>query len=770
MPEHTRRRRLAFVAALFIGATPALQGCGDDVAPVESDGGSQETAVSSDGAVPTNDARVAEAVLVSGFDGDLGFSLPAEAGALGAGADGDGGVAIGARHRVKGARITVHDAAGTVLGSALTDDRGLVTYRPPDGGAGGVTVVLRGADGAELYDLVAQRWVPFPENRVWRAVLPRITANIGLGPLSEAWVTRYERLNVRGEGLERPVPKRMAAATSPASLDAVVSVGRIDEDALLEAEVGLARATGELARLAEALGFALDERLETPAHLHAGLWSEPYAGRAEWVDSLRSRSFSGGARGYEAGGDLPATGGIDVAMLYEVLAAAALPDGAGSGTNTPLLRAGDALVADHAADGELDCAASGGVLAMTPLTIDCFSPGNGHRVVPMLARLGLEPAVPVTGVTVASATVALDDDFHLIEQDLGGAVLATPLLTGGELGERRLLTTAGSFFGLDILSMIVAPSGPQAADEPRLVLFDFDTTGLVPDDAAPVALAQGFVGRDLGAALPPRARGRTVVRAMREEDRFLALLTDDGALHLAEGGIAAGSGADQPSGLWQTVNDGGDAGDAVAAPAVIRDFAWRRDGSLWLLDATRNCLLDLSTGGCTAPPATGLAWRMAVDPDGGVWLHSGRSLFVLGPSRLGDVAVDGSRDVSAFTPVTFAEEVSGALRIETVRFTEAFGYLTATLPPDGDRPVGEVFVFRFGGPPGSPAGIREVSSATSFLNAAPVDLEPGLFAVTELFHEEDVPDDARDFFGLGQSAYLDSGQSAQEPQLVRFAY
>ena len=145
----------------------------------------------------------------SGFNGNLDYSGEGGGGdgSVGGGSDGDGGVGAGGDFgQFKKAIVTVYKEDGTKIGSAETDDvKGMVTIHPGRSYKGALLVELRGQPGATYYEEGKNAFVPFPADKVIRAVVPKINKNIGITPFTEA----AYRLLTEGSTAERAANSKL---------------------------------------------------------------------------------------------------------------------------------------------------------------------------------------------------------------------------------------------------------------------------------------------------------------------------------------------------------------------------------------------------------------------------------------------------------------------------------------------------------------------------------------------------------------------------------
>lgn len=121
----------------------------------------------------------------TGFFGDLDWRASEGGASGGGGSGGDAGAGAGLG-MVRNGEIVVTFDDGTQR-SALTDQvRGMVTIVPSAGYTGSLLVELRGRAGATYFDEGRNAFLPFPEGRVLRAMVPAITSNIGVTAFTEA--------------------------------------------------------------------------------------------------------------------------------------------------------------------------------------------------------------------------------------------------------------------------------------------------------------------------------------------------------------------------------------------------------------------------------------------------------------------------------------------------------------------------------------------------------------------------------------------------------
>ncbi|MEZ5650759.1 MAG: hypothetical protein R3E87_09460 [Burkholderiaceae bacterium] len=763
--------RGAVLAAILVGT---LHACGGD------HDSANEASTGDVGSDPASKSG-----LTAGFTGDFGYRLPEQASVLGVGADGQGGIAIGARFLVRGATVRVFDESGIEIGRAETDDTGLVTYRPPDGSLAAIGVELQGNDQAEIFDPVLDRWVAFPATTVWRALVPVVSGNIGLGPLSEAWVSRYFDRPSVAAGNRKPasVAEAPIVVGRRTKLGELIRARRIDVDDLNLAASSLTREVARLARYAEVLGFALDRRVERPAELHNGLWSAPTGDRSTMVDALRRATVSGGRRGYQAGGDLPVDGGIDVARFYELLAGFEVPPIAGTEQTTrdpvapvsPLITSSWLLRSDLAEDDALDCAEAGGpLLVYGHPSMQCFGVASFPRIAAVLGRLELAQATGVSGFALSNADMVYAGALYLLEQDLAGSVLATRVERDSSLADPVPLAHGAEIRNLNLMGVLLSLLDSEKPTPLRHRLYFVGS----PDPATATlagparSLQNGFAGFDLLPLLPAPSHGRPLLAAQAQGGQF-AFLLGDGSLTL--GGEIDGlrSRLAANAGEFLRINERVLPGQVASfqAPAVIGDFAWIDDDAMWLLDAQRNCLHDTRDGSCRAMPDVGRRWQLTRDLDGGVWAYAGEMLYVIGSSAVADAALGPGRDGSAWTAVPLPQASSSAQpRIDALHLTDRFVYAVVDLAPGDGRPAGGTQVVQIGEDVSAEGPIRVIHESQTYLVAqVPVPL-PHLLIMAELIHEPNLDDTQRDSFGIGITAVDDELGIDRQVRIANFPY
>lgn len=129
----------------------------------------------------------------SGFAGALDWVAGPTG--VGSGADGQGGVGIQVSlgvSPVRGAQVTVRRSDGTAVGSALTDSLGRVTFKACEL-TGPFLVEAQGTETATYFDSALRPTganARFGAGERMRAILPAITANIGVTPWTDAVVQR----------------------------------------------------------------------------------------------------------------------------------------------------------------------------------------------------------------------------------------------------------------------------------------------------------------------------------------------------------------------------------------------------------------------------------------------------------------------------------------------------------------------------------------------------------------------------------------------------
>jgi len=164
--------------------------------------------------------------VVTGFTGDVEW-VPT-AGAIGTGADGKGGVGIGAGvslGAIRGAQVTVKRADGSVIGAAPTGTDGRVTLNGC-GSTGPFLVEVLGQAGATYFDEAKGATgadVPFNAGETLRAYVPTVVGNIGVTPFTEAAARAIESTPVSVKGTANVATEKALpdAARITAANDAV---------------------------------------------------------------------------------------------------------------------------------------------------------------------------------------------------------------------------------------------------------------------------------------------------------------------------------------------------------------------------------------------------------------------------------------------------------------------------------------------------------------------------------------------------------------------
>ncbi len=161
-------------------------------------GGSTDTVIIAPGStsVCKDEKGLARTGVFSGFTGNFNWPDAADSnggggGGGGAGAssgDGGGGTgAGGALGQFRKALVVVNLPDGTELGRALTGETdGMVTICAGDGYAGSLSVEIQGQQDAVFFEEGKNVTVPFPPGSLVRALVPKITKNIGITPFTEA--------------------------------------------------------------------------------------------------------------------------------------------------------------------------------------------------------------------------------------------------------------------------------------------------------------------------------------------------------------------------------------------------------------------------------------------------------------------------------------------------------------------------------------------------------------------------------------------------------
>ena len=198
-------------------------------------GGSSSSGDSMDPAGPDNTTDIIDMTdpvvsiaVTSGFSGDLAFISADPAQGVGEGADGQGGIAIGSNiGLIRNADVTVFDLSdGSEIGSATTDDSGLVTVRAGAAFLNGISVEIRGNQSAEYYDVLQDSYLAYGPDRVLRAIVPQVISNIGVSYYTEAVVAALVQSNTADQnaavsGLRGRRLREINAANVPLLVDAV---------------------------------------------------------------------------------------------------------------------------------------------------------------------------------------------------------------------------------------------------------------------------------------------------------------------------------------------------------------------------------------------------------------------------------------------------------------------------------------------------------------------------------------------------------------------
>lgn len=185
----TRVCAVALTGCVLLAALSSC-GLGDGSNTAASETALRATKVPGDGA------------LTSGFGGDLDWRVAADAESTGPGAagDGQGGVAIAPGPGIfRRALVTVRLPDNQLLGSALTDENGLVTMRPGRTYAGPLLVEVQGQPDAVYYDPGREAWLPFATGQALRAYVSAVRGNVGVSAFTEA----AYRLMREGDTAER---------------------------------------------------------------------------------------------------------------------------------------------------------------------------------------------------------------------------------------------------------------------------------------------------------------------------------------------------------------------------------------------------------------------------------------------------------------------------------------------------------------------------------------------------------------------------------------
>jgi len=149
------------------------------------------------GGGPTNEIQCVPAA------GGFGGNLDAPAGGDGGGAGGDGGGAGvgGTDGAIRFADVKIHDAGGTLFGTAVSDSRGLVTLRAC-GRSGPFRIDFEGKAGAQYFDegiaarenSEANAWRPFGAGEKLSAWVPDLTQHRTVSAMTNAAAEEVARV------------------------------------------------------------------------------------------------------------------------------------------------------------------------------------------------------------------------------------------------------------------------------------------------------------------------------------------------------------------------------------------------------------------------------------------------------------------------------------------------------------------------------------------------------------------------------------------------
>lgn len=244
-----RLRQLGTVALVIAGLVTIVASGGDDPDPVNPP-------------VPPGPGPVVQCTpgVASGFTGDVEWSPTG--GVIGTGADGKGGVGVGAGvslGAIRGAQVTVKRADGTTIGAAPTGTDGRVTLTVCNA-SGPFLVEVTGQAGATYFDVAKGATgadVPFGAGEVLRAYVPSVVGNIGVTPYTEAAARALVGAPVAGA----PDGEK-ASAINAATLKALPDAAAITA------------ANERVRRIAASLlpeGFAIDSITRMPANGGTGV-------------------------------------------------------------------------------------------------------------------------------------------------------------------------------------------------------------------------------------------------------------------------------------------------------------------------------------------------------------------------------------------------------------------------------------------------------------------------------------------------------------------
>ncbi|MEZ5660069.1 MAG: hypothetical protein R3E83_16480 [Burkholderiaceae bacterium] len=636
--------------------------------------GTEATSTTGDPATPVAADTAAKGEVVTGFSGEPGFALAGSATSLGAGADGQGGVAIAGRYRVRGARVTVFDESGLEIGSAVTDANGLVTFRPAAGSTAPVLVQMAGSESADIYDPLLDAVVPFAAGTVWRAFVPRVASSIVISPLTEAVVARLDRLS------SQPA----AEAARRAKDVPVVDFGRLHVDAerpLRREKARSHRAGALIFHRLPPLRLPSDDgprtigiNLATPPRT----WTTPADEAVDDTVELDWAFYEEHARSLFSARDGGSAPGATSPGLTEVALA---------------------LARDFESDGEIN-----GWPRSRQWAFDGMAAFDDAAKLASISqwlqdRLGLIRQDPGPDISTINAAVVSNGQSFLVEQRIGGEIFSATLQPDASLSAPLRLFERARLHPLNgrnaILSAASGGSRPNLGRGPFLI--GANDNGFV-DWAAPVDLA-GLQAFDLGRGFPNQSPPTDLLSAHLNGNQLLLV---DLARNVYLGGAAEGLlavqqqlGADPAAGLIRLngralgLNQAGGFVPESVSSAVF----WGSD-RIFLTDADRGCIYDSATRLCTHPGGEATQWRLAASPEIGVLAFSTTAAYRASPPSV--VAAANGGTPPQFSRVGFDPDSTkpGSLAVGSVYVRGQSAYaLVHRSPGDGD-PTGRAGILQ----------------------------------------------------------------------------
>ena len=224
----------------------------------------------------------------SGFSGSADWV--ASASGVGTGADGQGGVGIRPAVTVTpliDALVTVRGADGTTIGSASTGADGRVTLRACNV-AGPFLVDVAGSSTATYFDPASGATAAFGPGESMRALVPVLTANIGVTPWTEAAVQR-----LMGAASTASTAKETRLAEVPQSLPTATAINEAHQQLLASTFLGLFPQSLAIDSLTQMPGMADEASLaDRPADRYALALATLGYGSARFNSGLTAPSLA----------------------------------------------------------------------------------------------------------------------------------------------------------------------------------------------------------------------------------------------------------------------------------------------------------------------------------------------------------------------------------------------------------------------------------------------------------------------------------------------